>query len=798
MAAEGSAASPTAVDVGSTSHVLVVVEHAVKHDTVSFKVPEDSSLQGVLELLAANRRRPDISKKGKLVRRQGNQAFISLKHTDKLGKKRHLLLMGVPDLEVGSGIPIEAALKMQLELNARFAEREFQQQLLELEWTWGATSPQFVRERIELTLGVQKEVLPKYGFEGSHAGVAEMMDALKAHHQNEEFLRNTYITDQLLRTNANPSVDTKPDRLVKPEQPNSSEKHEKPENGTKQAGSTPKETRREDYAVGYGIPEDDEVLPSILMNSSPPAAVAVAAANALVDSATAPAAMAVSSSKPAAAAAVVPTSKTASSKAPAISKTVLSGVKIARVRAPAPGEVCVVRTSRVNGEKLSEMTPLKLKAQRRSGEASVVVDASVHYQTFLGFGGSFTQTSSDLFKGLSEPNQKRIIDGCFSAEAGLGYRLGRLHINSCDFSSGNWSCCNLENDTHLSSFSLFMYDRSIVPFIRMAEEAAGQSLKLLASPWSPPAWMKDNSTMIGGGSLKPEYRQSWADFYVRFAKDMEERNLKLWGITVQNEPLATTGWENCVYSAEEERDFVRDFLGPTIQEHARYLKLLVWDHNRDEMLARARVIYADAKAARYVWGLGFHWYGDPRYEKWPDRAGQVCFDNVARVHELRPDKHLVMTEACQEGGPHTGEWGVGERYAENIIKDLNNWTEAWIDWNLLLDEQGGPNHAGNFCSAPLHADVSRDLVIFQPSYYYIGHFSRYISPGAQRIMCAASRDALQTTAFENPDGTIVVVVLNTSSLGIFFWLDIAGQAAHASAPRQSITTFLCRPASPES
>merc|ERR1712151_604190 len=202
----------------------------------------------------------------------------------------------------------------------------------------------------------------------------------------------------------------------------------------------------------------------------------------------------------------------------------------------------------------------------------------------------------------------------------------------------------------------------------------------------------------------------------------------IWGISVQNEPEASQRWESCIYSAEDERDFVRDFLGPALEASMLDVRLLVWDHNRDGMFARAKAIYTDPEAAKYVWGVGFHWYGDPRFESWPDKAGQLCFENVQRVHELRPDKHLVMTEACQEGGPHVGDWQLGERYAENIIKDLNGWTEAWIDWNLLLDSKGGPNHAGNLCSAPIIADPKHDSLMFQSSYYYIGQFSRYIHP----------------------------------------------------------------------
>eukprot|EP00415_Alexandrium_ostenfeldii_P001651 UN1651 len=207
------------------------------------------------------------------------------------------------------------------------------------------------------------------------------------------------------------------------------------------------------------------------------------------------------------------------------------------------------------------------------------------------------------------------------------------------------------------------------------------------------------------------------------------------------------------------------------------------------MFERAQTVYGDLAAASYVWGVGFHWYGDPRYETWP-ALPQVCFENVGRVHELRPDKHLIMTEACQENGPHLGEWRIAERYGMNIIEDLNHWTEGWIDWNLILDDKGGPNHADNYCSAPIIVDTARDVVFFLPSYYYIAHFSRYIRAGAQRVLCAADRDVLRATAYVNPDGTLVVVVLNEDDLWVDLSIKLAGEAVHAAAPAHSITTYI--------
>jgi len=459
-----------------------------------------------------------------------------------------------------------------------------------------------------------------------------------------------------------------------------------------------------------------------------------------------------------------------------------------RIRRPGPGEVLVVRTSQ-NDERMAPLPSLRMSRHRAEVNATVVLDPSVRYQTFLGFGGSFTESSAELLLQLGRVRQEQVIDACFRVDSGLGYRMGRMHINSCDFSRGHWACCQEVGDEKLQTFTISRYRRAIIPFMHRAGTAAGEPLKIVASPWSPPAWMKDTGSMVAGGNLKPEYREAWARYYVKFAKELEACGLPLWALTVQNEPNAPVNWESCLFTAEEERDFVRDFLGPILEFSGLDLKLLVWDHNRDDMLARARVIYADQEAARHVWGVAFHWYGDPRFERWPDKLGQLCFDNVLRVHELRPEKHLVMTEACQEGGAHSGDWKLAERYAQNIIKDLSNWTEAWIDWNLLLDESGGPNHKRNYCSAPLLADIKKDVVHVQPSFYYIGHFSRFLQPNAERILCTSNRDALESVAFVNEDGTIAAIVLNRSDRSVDFWLEVGGKAVACLAPEHSISTY---------
>jgi len=461
------------------------------------------------------------------------------------------------------------------------------------------------------------------------------------------------------------------------------------------------------------------------------------------------------------------------------------------------GQVAVVRTCKGTGQLLAEMDALHLEDAPGvpvHHESTIVIDPSVRYQKFAGFGTSLTESAGRVYQRVGSANKARIIDAYFRKDVGLGFNIARLHMNSCDFSDGNWTCTPKENDFELESFTTERYDEIMLPLARLAGEAAGSPLKLMASPWSPPAWLKDNGRMCNGGQLKKDEKsqRTWAQYYVRFARELKEKGLPLFCFSVQNEPLGKTPWENCLYSVEEERDFVRDYLGPALEASGMDLKLLCWDHNRDQILQRAQALYSDPNVAKYVWGLCWHWYGDPRYEWWPDQAGLLCWDNVRAVHEMRPDKHLWVSETCQECGPHIGDFTVAERYAEAIIRDFNSWCEAWIDWNMILDHTGGPNHVGNLCAAPLHADTIRDRLIFQPSYFALGQFSRHIQPGAERILVGTDRDCLHVTAFANPDKTIAIIVLNGSNYHKDICLRIAGKIARSNAPQHSITTFLVR------
>ncbi|MGQ1788247.1 MULTISPECIES: glycoside hydrolase family 30 protein [unclassified Saccharicrinis] len=415
---------------------------------------------------------------------------------------------------------------------------------------------------------------------------------------------------------------------------------------------------------------------------------------------------------------------------------------------------------------------------------SVFVNPTKTFQSVLGIGGAITDASSEVFAKLSAEKQQKVLDAYYGKN-GITYSLLRTHIHSCDFSSKSYTYVE-EGDKDLESFSIEHDHAFRIPFIKRAIAEAGGEMTMYVSPWSPPAFMKDNNNMLRGGKLLPEYYQSWANYYVKFIQEYEKEGLPIWGLTIQNEPMAVQTWESCIYTAAEERDFLKNYLGPTMaQAGLGDKKIIVWDHNRDLIVDRANTILNDPEAAKYVWGTGFHWY-----ETW--RGGEAMWRNLATIQEEFPDKKLMFTEGCNEGFTQDGyqRWSNGERYGESMINDFNNGTVGWTDWNILLDENGGPNHVGNLCFAPIHADTRTDELIFTPSYYFIGHFSKFVHPGDKRISTATSFSRLLSTSFMKPDGKITTVVMNKSDEAVKYTLYIDGYMAVVEMPARSIQTLI--------
>jgi glucosylceramidase len=434
---------------------------------------------------------------------------------------------------------------------------------------------------------------------------------------------------------------------------------------------------------------------------------------------------------------------------------------------------------------LTETLTFSDRRQPVETETCIFADPSKTFQTFLGIGGALTDAAAETFAKLPKDKQDELIQAYYDTDKGIGYTLGRTNMNSCDFSSESYTYV-AENDRDLKTFDIQHDLKYRIPFIKRAVTATGGRLILFISPWSPPSWMKDNNDMLHGGKLKKEYYQSWADYYVKFIQSYEKAGILVWGLTVQNEPMANQKWESCIYTAEEEKNFVKEYLGPTL--HKKGLgnkKIIIWDHNRDLIYQRASEVYNDPEAAKYVWGTGYHWY-----ENWS--GGDPVYDNVRRVYEAFPGKNLLFTEGCKESFNFSriNDWQLGEAYGHSMINDFNNGTVGWTDWNVLLDEKGGPNHVSNFCFAPIHADTRTGQLLYTNEYFYIGHFSKFIRPGAKRIISASSRSSLQTTAFLNTNGKLAVIVMNQGNQKIPYHLYIGQKAVTTISLPHSISTLV--------
>ena len=207
-------------------------------------------------------------------------------------------------------------------------------------------------------------------------------------------------------------------------------------------------------------------------------------------------------------------------------------------------------------------------------------------------------------------------------------------------------------------------------------------------------------------------------------------------------------------------------------------KIIIWDHNRDIVYERAKVVLEDKEASKYVWGTGIHWYVSEEFE------------NTSKVHEEFPDKHIIFTEGCQEGGVKLGSWLTGERYGRNIIGDLNNYIEARMDWNIVLDETGGPNHVNNLCDAPIIIDTNKKEAIYNSSYYYIAHFSKFIKKNAIRILTNVECEKVYAVSCVNEDNSLCIVVMNENNEDKTISLDVCNESLNIRLEANSIYTII--------
>ncbi len=399
-------------------------------------------------------------------------------------------------------------------------------------------------------------------------------------------------------------------------------------------------------------------------------------------------------------------------------------------------------------------------------------------QQMKGFGGAFTEASGYCYDKLSEESKKEFLKAYFSEE-GLNYNIGRTHINSCDFGLGNYAAVDQLEDGTLTEFDLTRANQYVLPLINDAYKLRGEKMEILLSPWSPPAYMKTNGEMNNGGKLKPEYRKEWASYVARYIKELKALGLNIQYLTVQNEPEAVQTWDSCTYSAQEEMEFVRDYLGPALTEaKLDDVKILVWDHNKEATYDRATAILGDADAKKYIYGVALHWYTGDHFEE------------LQMVRETYPEKELFFTEGCVEYSRFmdSNEVAKAEMYAHDMLGNFKNGVSAYFDWNLLLDAKGGPNHVGNFCAAPIMSKEEETDFEKRLSYYYIGHFSRYIEKGAYAIAVSTYCSEVEAVGFVNPSGEVVVVLLNRQDKDIEVTVGNKGKGCNLVIKAHSIAT----------
>jgi glucosylceramidase len=440
----------------------------------------------------------------------------------------------------------------------------------------------------------------------------------------------------------------------------------------------------------------------------------------------------------------------------------------------------------------------------------VTINPQKTYQKIEGIGGAFTESSAYALNQLSEEKRQEVLNAYFSQD-GANYSLMRTHFNSCDFSLSYYTYADTKDDTMLSDFSVEDDLDDLVPLIKDAQKISTDGFKLLASPWTAPPWMKENNGWKGG-SLKKEFYSTWALFFSKYIKAYKELGIPVWAVTVENEPMGNGGqWESMEFRPEQMVDFVKNNLGPQFKKDGLGTKILIYDQNRDHLLDWTNAILSDPEVCNYVWGTAVHWYSST--VEWYSQV-------LDSVHRKFPDKPLMQTEGCidseipvwqddawywtREATDWGYTWAPEEdkhlhpkyapvyRYARDLIGGLNSWLSGWIDWNIVLDDKGGPNHANNWCVAPVIVKPETDEVYYTPLYYVMKHFSKFFRPGAVRIETINVPEPLMITACKNPDNSIAVAVLNQSDEPHSFQLSLQEKVVSIEIPGDALQTVILK------
>uniref|UniRef100_A0A914M5N4 Glucosylceramidase n=1 Tax=Meloidogyne incognita TaxID=6306 RepID=A0A914M5N4_MELIC len=449
---------------------------------------------------------------------------------------------------------------------------------------------------------------------------------------------------------------------------------------------------------------------------------------------------------------------------------------------------------------------------------TISIDSSTRFQTIIGFGGAFTDSVGLNLNSLNATTRESLIKNYFHPEEGIGYSIGRVPIASTDFSTREYSYVEQEGDFELITFSLAKEDFEYkIPYIKMANRyRIGQPFRLLAAPWASPGWMKTNGRMNGDGELKGDlngpYYHSYAKYLKKFFDEYHANGIDFWALTIQNQPESGLEkdfpFQTMFMSNRTQREFAKQLLLPLFQksEYTVNLKLIAFDDVREHLVVSASEIFDkqthsslskesfeqtdtfldqllplvpdfiidgvknflnyqnEVKIKNPIDGIGVHWYVLDKIE------------DQSKIHELYKDKFIISTEACTgfditaDFGPRIGNWTRGWMYGHDILHNLRNWAIGWIDWNICLNMEGGPNWVNNVVDAPILVDGKKDEFYKQPMFYFIGHFSKFIPPGSVRINSSLFNNLsnysinllnkIDHVAFVTPRGDKIIVLIN--------------------------------------
>lgn len=442
-----------------------------------------------------------------------------------------------------------------------------------------------------------------------------------------------------------------------------------------------------------------------------------------------------------------------------------------------------------SSKRIAKAPSLKFEHNPTAEWQALNIYPELKYQEVIGFGSALTDSAATCYGKMKDETKKAFVEACFDKEKGIGLNYCRAHINSCDFSAQEYTYTK-ENDTKLETFSVDHDKVNVIPMIKAAL-AQNEDLKIYSSPWSPPAWMKTNGKMEEGGKLKEEHFGTWANYFVKYIEEYKKNGIEIGAVTVQNESMAPQTWESCIYTAEEQILFVRDYLYPAFKKANLDVKIMIWDHNKERAYEWAKAVTEIEGASDCIWALAFHWYSGDH------------FDNLKFAHEVAPKLKLIESEYCfggskpVEGQPskyrYMASFDEAMKYAYDITENFNSFMNATTDWNLMLDENGGPyqkRYSG--CKAPVIYDSTEDTFTLCDTYYAFGHFSKFIERGAVRLGTSKWNEKISICAFENPNGDIVAVITNRNNKPSKNFLRIHEQAATFILKPNSITTVVIK------